>query len=327
MKRTLLKLARQVNKRLVQVQNDYLRGTVVLGRPFQITVEPGNLCNLKCPLCPTTHREQRLPKGMMKAAEAEKIFDAFPLAVQVVLSNWGEPFLNGDVFEIIAEAKKRDLNVRLESHFNNFDRSMAERLVASGLDKLVIALDGTTQEAYESYRVGGDLEQVIENVKLLKEVQREKRDARTEVIWKFVINKHNQHQVEDARAWARRLDMTFEEVPIWAPPGEGKDWHPTREADRAGREEEGTPSKCHNLWQAVSVNFNGDVHPCCSEFAPEERLGNVLEEGFGGIWNSKAYRERRARNKGPVDCSRCHEDRETNWAKRWMPQDVGPEGE
>ena len=322
MKGTTRKLLRLANKRLVQVQNNWLRGGFVLGRPFQLTLEPGNVCNLRCPLCATTHREKRMPKGMLALADAVKILDAFPWTVQLVLSNWGEPLLNQDLPAIVRAAKARDIEVRLESHLNNLDRAVAEDLMTSGLDVLVVALDGTTQEAYEAYRVGGELEQVIANVELLCEVQSDRDDSRTRLLWKFVTNTHNHLQVGDARAWAERLGMDFEVVEIWTPPGE-PEW---KAEDERGddREAGGAPSKCHNLWQAVSVNFNGDVFPCCSEFSPTDRLSNALEQPFGKVWNSREYRERRTRNKGAVDCSRCHVDQDTNWAKRWMPDGESP---
>lgn len=322
MKSTPGRFLRLVNKRLVQVQNNWLRWGFVLGRPFQLTLEPGNVCNLRCPLCATTHREQGVPKGLLSLADAERILDAFPWTVQLVLSNWGEPLLNKELPAIVRAAKARDLEVRLESHLNNLDRAAAEDLLTSGLDVLVVALDGTTQAAYEAYRVGGDLAQVIANVELLREVQQDRGDTRTRLIWKFVTNAYNHHQVGDARAWAERLGMDFEVVSIWTPPGE-PEWRaaPERSDDR---EDGGAPSQCHNLWQAVSVNFNGDVFPCCSEFTPADRLTNALEEPFNKVWNSREYRERRARNKGPVDCSRCHVDKDTNWAKRWMPDGQSP---
>ncbi|MEM7307455.1 MAG: radical SAM protein [Planctomycetota bacterium] len=313
----LRRLRNRANKLLVQLQNEYLRNTRVVGRPFQLTLEPVNLCNLKCPLCATTTREATLPKGMLKAADAERILDRFPYTVQLVLSNWGEPFLNGEVFAIISAAKARGIHVRLESNLTLFDAEQARRLVAAGLDTLVVALDGASQETYAQYRVGGSFDSVLEHVRLVLDAQRQAGDRRMELEWKFVVHRGNEHEVEAARALAAELGMTFHTVPIWAPEGEEEAWRP-REAGDGRRKADGAPARCHNLWQAVTVNFNGDVFPCCSEFTPADRLGNALDDSFALPWNDDEVRARRRLNRGPVDCSRCHVDKSTRWHERWM---------
>lgn len=316
LRRRLRWLRNRANKALVQVQNEYLRREKVWGHPFQLTLEPGNVCNLKCPLCPTPFREKRLPTGMLKLDNATSIMDAFPYTVQLVLSNWGEPFLNKQIFDIIKAAKERDLQVRLESNFTLFDEEKCHKLVDSKLDTLVIALDGATQESYEVYRVGGVIQDIFDNIAALRRVQKERNDFHTQLVWKMVVNRYNQHEVEQARAMAAERGMKFEQVTIWAPDDQ-PEWLPV-EKESATRNQIGGPQKCHNLWQAVSVNFNGDVFPCCSEFAPSDKLVNVLEAPFDPVWNSESYRERRRVNKGPVNCEACHGDRDTHWYKTWM---------
>lgn len=310
----------QVNKWIVQVQNSYLRNERVFGHPFQLTLEPTNHCNLRCPLCPTTFRESRLPSGRMSASDAKTILDRFPYTVQLVLSNWGEPFMNPEIFEIIADAKSRDIQVKLESNFTLFDEASCHALVDSRLDNLVVALDGASQESYEVYRVGGVFADVIENIETLRRVQAERGDFHVELEWKMVIHKHNEHEIGEARAWAERLGMSFNPVTIWTPADQEDQWLPKAPEHRGPRNGIGGPAKCHNLWQAVSVNFNGDVFPCCSEFAPSDRIVNVLEAPFEPNWNSDDYRARRRRNKGPVDCSLCHGDKDTNWYRTWMKE-------
>ena len=324
--RSLRRARNWINKRAVQLQNELLRNERVVGQPFQLTLEPGNVCNLRCPLCPTPTREARLPRGMLKLDDARRILARFPYTVQLVLSNWGEPFLNKEIFAIIRLAKERDIHVHVESNLTLFDEEKSRALVASGLDVLAVALDGASQGTYERYRVGGRIADVLANVRTLRRVQDELGDHRTEVRWKFVVNRHNEHELDRARAMARELGMTFQAVTIWTPPERADEWRPTAPLHTGGRNVRGGPPRCHHLWQAVSVNFNGDVFPCCSEFSPADRLGNVLEQPFAPLWNGPAYRARRALNKGAVDCSRCHLDRETNWYRTWIGEAEPREG-
>ena len=318
LKRAFRRLRNRINKRLVQLQNEVLRNERVWGRPFQLTLEPTNVCNLSCPLCPTPTREARLPRGMLRHDDACRILDRFPYTVQLILSNWGEPFLNKEIFKIIRSAKERDVSVQLESNLTLFDEQRGRALVESGLDTLVVALDGASQETYERYRVGGRIDDVLRNVRLLRRLQDERGDRRTELRWKFVVNRFNEHEIETARAMAAELGMTFQLVTIWTPPQLRDEWLPKTAPSTNDRDERGGPPRCHHLWQAVSVNFNGDVFPCCSEFSPEDRLVNALEDEFTPQWNSDELRARRRLNKGALDCSRCHRDKDTNWHKTWI---------
>ena len=310
------RLRNLANKRLVQLQNA-LRTERVFGQPFQITLEPGNVCNLRCPLCPTPTRESRLPSGMLELENARRILDAFPYAIELTLSNWGEPLLNPVVFDIVREAKARDLEVRMESNFTRVADEQFDALIDSGLDRLVVALDGASQETYERYRVGGVFAVVLDNLRRLREVQRARDDHRTVLEWKMVVHRHNEHELDAARAMADELGMRFTAVTIWTPDDQ-REWLPTDRSHMADRTRDGGPRKCHHLWQTVSVNFNGDVFPCCSEFAPSDRLTNVIDGSFDGTWNSTDVRARRRRNRGPVDCDGCHGDKETRWYQTWM---------
>ncbi|MFG0317198.1 MAG: radical SAM/SPASM domain-containing protein [Planctomycetota bacterium JB042] len=311
------RLRNELNKRLVQFQNGVLRNERVFGHPFHLTLEPGNVCNLRCPLCPTPTRESRLPSGLLSLEDARRILDRFPYAVQLVLSNWGEPLLNPALFDIVREAKARDLSVRMESNLTRVRDGQLEALVDSGLDRLVVALDGASQETYERYRVGGVLETVLANVRRLRAVQVERDDFRTTVVWKMVVHRWNEHELDRARDLADELGMEFEAVTIWTP-DDRREWLPSDRRHAGRRTEDGGPTRCHHLWQSVSVNFNGDVFPCCSEFAPSDRLVNVLDEPLAPVWNSEELRRRRRANRGPVNCDRCHGDKETRWYQTWM---------
>jgi len=68
---------------------------------------------------------------------------------------------------------------------------------------------------------------------------------------------------------------------------------------------------CYSLWQVATVNFNGDVIPCCSEFSRKDAIGNLLEEPFRKIWNNEKYKNLRRQNKGTLNCQACHIDKET----------------
>lgn len=312
-------LYKTLNKRVVQVQEKFIRNTRVLGRPFHLVLESGNMCNLKCPLCPTPQREARIPKGFLTLDNAKRIIDEFPALMHLNLSLWGEPFLNKHIFDIVKYAKSKDIEVLLQSNLNICTQDNIKDMIESGLDILQISLDGASQETYEKYRVGGNFSKVIQNIESVRKMQDELGNHNTRIIWKMVVNKYNEHEKEAARSWAEKLGVDFTVVEIYTPPGLESGWKPKGTFDESYTVHTDVMERCYSLWQVATVNFNGDVIPCCSEFSRTDAIGNIFEEPFAKIWNNEKYRRLRRENKGTMNCRACHVDKDTNWYKIWMP--------
>lgn len=316
---------RILNKRLVQVQERVFRNQRVLGHPFYLTLESGNSCNLRCPLCPTTFRENSLPKGMLSVQNAVSIIDQFPALLVLSLSLWGEPFLNKQIFSVIRYARQKKIRVSIQSNFSlpQFDKDMAQALLDSDLTDLSLSIDGASQETYDVYRRKGDFALVMRNLELLARMKNEQGRKHPVITWKMVVNKFNEHEIEIAKSIADRLGLDFVVVGIYVPDHMKADWQPSRSLKLTGmRTHTDRMSRCYQLWQVMTVNFNGDVFPCCSEWSPQDALGNVLRGRVSSIWNSAGYRERRANNKsGPPACSKCHTDKTTNYWQSWNPRE------
>lgn len=322
---------RQVNKRLVQVQEMFIRNQRVFGYPFYLTLESGNFCNLKCPLCATTFREKEMPRGMLDAETAKRILDRFPALLVANLSLWGEPFLNKQIFDIIRYGRERKIEMIVQSNFSlpNFDEEMAQNILDSDLSTLWLSIDGATQETYEVYRRKGELALVLENLGTLLRLKRAQGRTNPKIVWKMVVNKHNQHEVPLAQAKANELGIEFLTVEIYTPEHLKEQWKPSVDVEQMGtKTHTDRMEQCYPLWQVMTVNFNGDVFPCCGEWSPKDAMGNVLREPVSKIWNSPEYRRRRAMNKsGPPRCDDCHIDKETNYQRMWQPReeaDVNP---
>ena len=318
---------RTVNKRVVQVQERFIRNQRVIGQPFYLTLESGNLCNLRCPLCPTTFRGDTMPRGMLSLENAKTILDQFPALLVVNFSLWGEPFLNKEIFDIIKYARDRKIHTIIQSNFSlpKFDEATAQRILDSDLSELCFSIDGASQESYEVYRRKGDLPKVLRNVEMLSRMRREQGRQNPHMIWKMVVNQHNEHEIGAARAEAERLGMEFVAVEIYAPEHLKGAWKPSRPLEEAGVPMHSDVSdQCYQLWQVMTVNFNGDVFPCCSEWSPNDSLGNVLKQPVSEIWNHAEYRRRRANNKsGPPRCDDCHIDKDTLYWKEWQTNTEG----
>ncbi len=186
-----------------------------LGRPYWLTVDPTNFCQLQCPFCPTGAGRGVRSKASMNLEHFKRLLDRVgPCAVHLDLMNWGEPLLNKDVPEMISCAKAHGIEVQLDCNLNDLSGEMAKGLVESGLDILSVSIDGASQAAYEQYRIGGELSKVLDNARALVRLRRE-RGGGPRLIWQFLVFKHNEEERDAARRLSREIG--FDEIHFVAP--------------------------------------------------------------------------------------------------------------
>jgi len=287
------------------------RGDIVSrGRPYVYTIDTGNVCNLRCPLCPTGAQDLQRPQGMMSLATFEHVLDKIDRwAIEVILHNWGEPFLNPDILPIIRAARSRSVGTTISSHLNLVHRGddFLGEVVDSGLDHLTVSLDGTTQDVYETYRRGGNLEAVMHNLSALIEHRRRARQATPVIEWQFLVMKHNQHQMDEANRLAAKLGVDRVRFTSAGLPFEDLDnrrlaaqWMSDLPSYRAYDPEKihqkgyMFDERCFYLYRAMTVNPNGEVSPCCVVYHAQHDFGNLLTDNLDDIWNNRQYKSSRA---------------------------------
>jgi MoaA/NifB/PqqE/SkfB family radical SAM enzyme len=145
-----------------------LKKTKLKSMPVAYGIDICNVCNLKCPLCPTGTDCTKRKKQIMTFENYKIIFDKIKnYAFTVNLYNWGEPFLNKDFIKILEYSKKNKTGVLLSTNLNFMKDEIIDSMIKLKLDKIVVSLDGASQETYEKYRRGGDFERVVLNLKKL----------------------------------------------------------------------------------------------------------------------------------------------------------------
>lgn len=299
-----------------------LRRTHVRGRPYVLVVDPTNVCNLRCPLCPTGLMQHGRRAGMIEWETFKRVVDeAAPWALKVNLFNWGEPLLHTHLFEMIRYARSKNLGTSMSSNMSvPLSDDQIDELVASGLEYLCLSIDGATQETYATYRRRGTLELVLSNVRRLVQ-RREARGSRTPVLeWQFIPMRHNEHEIEAARALAMETGVdVFRCIPVGlpfdSPDAEtlAQKWFPV--AARGDGVEmssnEQASSSCYFLYRYLVVNPDGKVSPCCVVSGERNDFGDFTAEGLDGLWNNSRYRSARGlyRDGGavtePTVCERC----------------------
>lgn len=268
-----------------------LRRTFLKSLPVNILIEPCNICNLKCPGCITgIGNKEAINPQMLDLDHFKRIFDQIrEYAFNISLYNWGEPFLNRNVFSIIEYASSKGCGVTVHSNFNVFDDEMAEKAVSSRLTHVYLSIDGATQETYEKYRSGGELSQAIANISLLVSKKKRMKSKFPIMTWKYLVFPHNVHEIEKARRRAKELEVdAFELVPgnIDNVAVFGKDEVYDLSKGRTIRHER---EFCDSLWDSLIVYPDGSVIPCCQAFRKKDIFGNVLETSIKDVWNNKEF--------------------------------------
>ena len=307
----------------------------VRGKPYEWEVDTTNICQLKCPLCHTGLGNIHRDKGVMSFETYRKTVDEIRnYCVWLTLYSWGEPFLNKDIDEYIAYAHRARLATIISTNLNKpLTPEMAEAVVRSGLDTMIVSLDGVTQEVYEQYRVAGRLDRVLDNLRLLVETKRRLGVETPYLEWQFIVMKQNEHQIEAARVVAEEIgvnDIIFKKVDFpWGmdDPALAEKWVPAgdsryiREAafDRPYKED---GAACWRLWRSAVVNWDGGVAPCCYLTDKEQDFGDVGEHSIRDIWNNERYTAARALFKGEapeerVGCLDCSVFLSSPHGARW----------
>lgn len=278
--------------------------------PTKITIETGNVCNLRCPLCPTGTSETKVPKGLLTLERFQHIMTQLGQTTETLdFFDWGEPFLNRELLAMIRYTKGRYPHIRIiiSSNLNipHFSQIGAAEIVTSGLDHLTMSIDGATQDVYAKYRVGGKLDEVFRNIQWLVEAKRQADTITPTLLWNYLVFRHNEHEVQRAQAIAKEFGVEFSAglmrtdcgdeifLPMEERLRRDREWIPEnpRYSQYTHERLHHRVNDCTKPWTMVAINWDGYVVPCGSVYdCPTYQYGNIFQQSFAEIWNSERYR-------------------------------------
>jgi len=288
------------------------------GGPETGMIEPTNLCNLGCPTCPTgTGKIKPLP-AMSLGSFDHVLGQLAPKLRNLALWNYGEPLLNKELPAMIAHAKTAGVGVvKVSSNVHFLDGARGMSLLQSGLDVLILSVDGASQATYETFRKDGDFATVAASVAWLCAEKKRLGLAKPRIELQFIAMRHNEHELPEMRRLAHEWGVDALRVKTV-----GADDVHTKQLVPASRllsryEADGaTPNVrhpfCTMAWDHTVVNVDGSVTPCCylrPDMGDDFIMGNVFETPFRAIWRGEKYRKFRAqmlidRGQMPV-CNKC----------------------
>jgi len=292
------------------------------GAPFTISFEPTTACNLRCPECPSGLRSFTRPTGNLKEDFFRSTIDELHQDLLYLIFYFqGEPYINPDFLEMVKYANQKGIYTITSTNGHFLNDENAQKTISSGLDRLIISVDGSTQEVYESYRKAGKLENVLEGARNVVRWKKKMKSKTPHIIFQFLVVKPNEHQIPEIYRLAEEIGV--DEVKLkTAQVYDYEDGNPLIPSDeRYSRYYQKSNGKyavknkllnhCWKLWHSCVITWNGLVVPCCFDKDADHRLGDLQTQSFKEVWSGEAYqrfREELLQGRDQIDiCTNCTE--------------------
>jgi radical SAM protein with 4Fe4S-binding SPASM domain len=272
------------------------------GLPIALSIEPTTSCNLRCPECPSGLRSFTRPTGMLPEELFYKVINELhPTLSYLTFYFQGEPYLHPKFTDLVKYAHQKGVYTATSTNAHFLTDDNAKKTILSGLDKLIVSLDGTTQDTYEQYRIGGKLDKVIEGTKRLLRWRKALKSQTPKVVFQFLVVKPNEHQIPEVYALAKSLGVDgvqLKTAQIYDYE-QGSPLIPTIDKySRYALQSDGTykiknalANSCWRMWQSCVITWDGKVVPCCFDKDAHHVLGDLQLQTFKDIWQGAAYQE------------------------------------
>ena len=315
---TLVKIINSIKLRVSYSLSVLSKKTYVWAKPESISIEPINLCNLHCPECPTGTGSLKRATGSIDINLYKQIItDGKKYLFNAILYFQGEPFLSKDIFEQISFAKQNRIYTSTSTNGHYLDADNCKKIVDSGLDRLIISVDGTNAETYSKYRVGGDFEKVVSGIKQLVKTKKELKKQHPFTIIQFLVFSHNQHQISEIKQLAKDIGVDKLEIKTAQIINNEEYNTDLNQYSRYNAKNDGLsiksnlPNKCKRMWNSVVITVDGNISPCCFDKDSENNYGNYSDIRFNNIRKNKKYinfSNRILTNRKSIDiCTNCTE--------------------
>lgn len=298
--------------------------------PVECVIDTGNICNLACPFCPTGINQPGMKKGIMSIQTFKKVIDKVRNKIFCYeMMNWGEPFLNPNLIDMLSYLAKYGLRSKVDSNFCAFEFSddFCEDIIKSGNWMISASIDGASEKTCSLYRKNGNFELAMGNLERLCQA-RDRLKSKTPIIhWQFLVHKNNEHEIEAAKIIAKKLQisLTFMPMDIWYETDglEKSLLHKLAEGGQYRREEwsydffkndaignkyfkpapellkfnprfptlpEGLPPVCFQPFARIVVNWDGQVLPCMHCYGDHFLIGDLTTDSLKNVWYNHEYR-------------------------------------
>ena len=183
-----------------------------LGAPVRsFNVEITNRCTLGCPECSRTGNAW--VRDNLAQLPVELLRKIFPVSEHTSLAGlkinlcgtYGDCIYHTQFHDVLAHFKTAGLNVMIETNGSHRTREWWEKTCAllDANDSITFSVDGL-EDTNHIYRINSRWKDIISAMEYCA--------PRVFVSWKFIVFRHNEHQIEEAKALAKKIgvrDITF----------------------------------------------------------------------------------------------------------------------
>jgi radical SAM protein with 4Fe4S-binding SPASM domain len=292
------------------------------GLPISLAIEPTTSCNLRCPECPSGLRQFTRPIGMLEPTFLKKtIDDVYKELLYLTFYFQGEPYLNPHFLDMVTYASTKKIYTSTSTNAHYLTPEMALKTVQSKLDKLIISIDGTTQDTYEQYRIGGTLSKVIDGTKNIVSAKKKLQSKTPHLVFQFLVVKPNEHQLNDVKQLAKELgvdEVVFKTAQVYDFKNGNSLIPDNIKYSRYKKNSDGTYAiknkllnQCWRMWSSCVITWDGLVVPCCFDKDAKHQLGDLKQQHFKDVWISQPYqifRKSILKSRQEIDiCKNCSE--------------------
>lgn len=297
-------------------------------KPEKVSLDLSTYCQLKCVSCPTSNQmvSKGIGSGFLSFENFRKFLQDHLWIKLIEISNWGEVLLNPEFIMIIKWAHQKGVGITIDNgvNLNSASDEVLESLVKYHVRTITCSIDGASQETYSKYRIRGNFNKVISNIKKINSYKLKSGSDEPVLTWQFVAFGHNEHEIGKAREMATNLGLRFKLKLSWddlylnnfSPVKDKELIRRESKLDVSSRKEfeekygrDYAGNCCLNLWTGPIINFDGKLLGCCINYWDD--YGNVFEEGLESCLKKERYEYAKQMVMGlvpardDIPCSKC----------------------
>lgn len=291
--------------------------------PATLSIEPAAVCNLKCSECVTGRGLLKRENNFIDFGLFKKIIEeSSSYLITLNLYFQGEPFLSKDFFKMLKVCSERKIFTIVSTNGHFLDQKVVVKLMDNPPSRILISLDGVSQDSYEKYRVTGDFNKVINGIKnLVKEKERRKYYF-PEIVLQTLVFEHNVNELHEIKNLQNELRVNKFEIKTPQVLFPKKDSTILSKEDKYNRYRKYNPfmlrllpgllnSRCLKSALGGVITTDGDFVPCCFDKNAEFKYGNIIDKSVKEVWtseNADNFHQQIKKHKQQIEiCKNCSE--------------------
>ncbi len=294
----------------------------IMGRPMTLSIEPTTACNLRCPECPSGLRSFTRPTGKLQGDFFRQMINqSYKDLMYLIFYFQGEPYLNPDFLDMVRYASDHNIYTITSTNGHFLNDLNAKETVQSGLNRLIISIDGTSQATYEQYRKEGTLDTVLQGAKNVVKWKKKLKSTTPHIIFQYLVVKPNEHQIEEVQDLANEIgvdQVVYKTAQIYDYKNGNTLIPENEEYSRYIKNEQGQyelkydiKDECWKMWHSAVITWDGKMIPCCFDKDAKHVMGDMRHADIKSIWHSEAYslfRQQLISGRDQIEiCTNCSE--------------------